>query len=192
MTGDDVHFWAEVRLPDGRWVAVEPTPGYELMPPVRAWSEILADCLVGLSGWMMRHAVGLLASLCGLGLVIYGRRDILDRLVTARFRLTPASHPRRFVFEALKLIESRARWAGRPRPPGATLYRWYSPIARESAADLSGALSSLVRLADWAAHAPAEEALTWPTGSLALRQTCRRAAESLDARALPPGVKPSA
>ena len=39
VTREDVHFWAEVRLPDGLWVAIEPTPGYELLPPVRPWTK---------------------------------------------------------------------------------------------------------------------------------------------------------
>ena len=54
VTRDDVHFWVEVRLSDGLWVAVEPTPGYELMPPVRSWSELFADALLALGRWAMR------------------------------------------------------------------------------------------------------------------------------------------
>ena len=69
VTGDDVHFWAEVRLPDGRWVAVEPTPGYELMPPVRAWSERIARALGGGGEWARGHAAGLLAAAAVLGLL---------------------------------------------------------------------------------------------------------------------------
>ena len=33
------------------------------------------------------------------------------------------------MLETFKLIERRARWAGQARPPGATLRRWYAPIA---------------------------------------------------------------
>ena len=67
VTGEDVHFWAEVRLPDGLWVAVEPTPGYELMPPVRAWSERIAQALAAAGRWVRGHAAGLLAAACRLG-----------------------------------------------------------------------------------------------------------------------------
>jgi hypothetical protein len=45
VTREDVHFWAEVRLPDGHWITVEPTPGYELLPPVQPWSELIAQAL---------------------------------------------------------------------------------------------------------------------------------------------------
>src|SRR5205085_1957064 len=30
---DDLHFWAEVRLPPGDWLVVEPAPGYEVLGP---------------------------------------------------------------------------------------------------------------------------------------------------------------
>ncbi len=98
VTGDDVHFWAEVRLPDGRWVAVEPTPGYELMPPVRAWSERIAAGARGAAGagrgatppgcWPPRSCSGC-SSL--------RRRDVLDRLATIALRLVPGRDPRRCV-----------------------------------------------------------------------------------------------
>src|SRR5205807_1640324 len=45
VTRDDVHVWVEVRLPDGVWVAIEPTPGYELLPPAYPWTERLAGAL---------------------------------------------------------------------------------------------------------------------------------------------------
>ena len=29
VVAEDVHFWAEVMLPSGDWLVIEPTPGYE-------------------------------------------------------------------------------------------------------------------------------------------------------------------
>jgi hypothetical protein len=173
VTRDDVHFWAEIRLPNGRWIAVEPTPGYELMPPVRAWTERMAEALAGARRWAKDHAAGLLAAAVILGVLALRRRDVVDRLVTIAVRLAPGNDPRRRVMRSLKLIELRARWAGRPRPSGLTLSRWYLPFAGRAACEPRQALEGLVRLADWAAHAPAGP---WsPATDDDIRRTCRSA-----------------
>ena len=57
---------------------------------------------------------------------------VLDRLATIALGVVPGYEPRRFVMRTLKLIELRARWAGRPRPSGFTLSRWYHPVARKA------------------------------------------------------------
>ena len=75
----------------------------------------------------------------------------------------------------LKLIERRARWAGRPRPSGLTLARWYVPVAGEAAGEPRAALEGLVRLADWAIHAPTGRGCPRPRPSDDIRQTCRSA-----------------
>src|SRR5262249_51200795 len=89
VTRDDVHFWAEVRLPTGRWIAVEPTPGYELMPPARSWSERMAEALAAARRWARDHAAGLLAAAVVLGGLALRRRDAMDRLATIAVRLAP-------------------------------------------------------------------------------------------------------
>ena len=58
VTEEDVHFWAEVRLPDGNWITVEPTPGYSLLPPVRTWSDLIAQTIAGAARWARRHIGG--------------------------------------------------------------------------------------------------------------------------------------
>ena len=87
VTGDDVHFWAEVRLPDGLWVAVEPTPGYELMPPVRPWSERIARALWRRRklGARPRRSACWRPSLSFVAIMIR-RHDVLDRLATLALR----------------------------------------------------------------------------------------------------------
>ncbi len=145
------------------------------MPPVRSWSELFAEALLALGRWAMRHPLGLLASLCGLTMLVWRRHHLVDRLAALRFSLTSPSNPRRFIFQAVKLIERRARWAGRPRPAGTTLLRWYFPVARESAGDPQMALEGLVRLADWAAHAPDGDDLGVSDTRKAVQQKCRHA-----------------
>ena len=173
VTAEDVHFWAEVRLPNGLWVAIEPTPGYELMPPVWHWSHQIGHALAEAGSWAWRHAAGLLAAVVGLVVIVVRRHIVLDRTATIAFGLVPIGNSRRFVMRALKLIERRARWAGQPRPSCLTLARWYLPVAQEAPDEPRIALEGLLRLADWAIHAPDRP------GSLAfisqddVRQTCR-------------------
>ena len=140
VTADDVHFWAEVRLPNGLWVAVEPTPGYELLPPVRHWSRRLGRALAMAGSWARRHVAGLLAALVGFVVVVVRRDIVLDQIATIAFGFVPAGNSRRLVMRALKLIEYRARWAGRPRPSGLTLARLYFPVAREAPVEPRAAL----------------------------------------------------
>jgi hypothetical protein len=177
VTREDVHFWAEVRMPNGVWVAVEPTPGFALMPPIRPWSERLALALAAAGWWAVAHALGLLAGAVLLGVVVVRRHDLLDRLLTLAFWLSPAVDSRRRVLRALRLVERRARWAGSPRPQGLTLARWYRPLARRVSGESGNVLEGLVRLADWAIHAPPAERAAWPPppNPSEIEQTCRSA-----------------
>jgi hypothetical protein len=175
VTREDVHFWAEVRLPDGLWVAVEPTPGYELLPPVRPWTERLARALAVAAQWARRHAVGLLAAAAVLVVLAVRRRELLDGVATLAFRLGPASDERGRVLKALSLVERRARWAGRPRPPGLTLTRWYHPVARQSDGEPRHSLEGLVRLADWAIHAPDGSSFSSSASDEDIDRACRSA-----------------
>jgi hypothetical protein len=173
VTRDDVHFWAEVRLPTGRWIAVEPTPGYELMPPVQSWSERMAEAVAAAMRWARGHAAALLGAAFVLGGLVTRRREVLDGLATIAIRLAPGRDPRRRVLRSLRLIERRARWAGRPRPSGRTLSRWYLPVAGRAAGEPGRALEGLVRFADWAAHAPAGPESRATDDEI--RRTCRSA-----------------
>ena len=175
LTAEAIHFWAEVRLPDGIWVAIEPTPGFELMPPVRPWSHRIVQALARAGRWALAHATGMLAALVSLALLFMRRHILLDRLATTAFRVIPGRSSREFVIRALTLIERRARWAGRPRPAGLTLSRWYFPVARDAPGELRVALEGLVRLADWASHAPDQTSLPAPASRDDIYNTCRYA-----------------
>jgi hypothetical protein len=175
VTREDVHFWAEVRMPDGLWVAVEPTPGYELMPPVRPWREQIARALASAVRWARGHAVELLAGAVVLVVLVVRRREMLDGLATIAFRLNPDRDPRHRVLRALRLVERRARWTGRPRPPGLTPTRWYQPVARQAAGEPGDSLGGLIRLADWAVHAPERPGWPPPANDTEIEQTCRSA-----------------
>jgi hypothetical protein len=177
VTTDDVHVWAEVRLPTGVWVAVEPTPGYELMPPSISWADLARSAVASAWRWARSHSAWLGLAVVGLASAVALRREVADALATLAWRARPAADVRRFAIDALRLVERRSRWAGRPRLSGQTPRRWLAAIIPPTfgdAADLDG----LIRLAEWGLHAP--QGAAPPESSLAIdhRDACRRAVET--------------
>jgi hypothetical protein len=153
VTRDDVHVWAEVRLPNGTWVAIEPTPGYELMSPSIPWSERLRVAIARSWLWARSHAVLLGLAVVGLASLVYFRRDVADAIATLAWRATPSADPRHRAIEALRLIERRSSWAGLPRPIGRTPGRWYEMITPRTSVETDD-LHGLIRLAEWGLYAP--------------------------------------
>jgi hypothetical protein len=172
---DDVHFWAEVQLASGTWVAIEPTPGYRLMDPVIPWGERIAGLF--LAAWRRLSDHPFLAGTVALALLAFYRlrRDILDGMRTLAWRVTSRRAARRHVIQTLRLVEGRARWAGRPRTSAQTPGRWCRAVASAESAELRGELERLVRLADWAVHAPDGPGARPLWADHEIHATCRRA-----------------
>ncbi len=175
---DDVHFWAEVHLPSGTWVAIEPTPGYRLMDPVIPWGRRLAGLFV--AAWRRLRDNPLLAGAVALACVAAYRlrRDMLDGIGTLAWRMMSRRAATRRIIQTLRLVEGRARWAGRPRPSGQTPGRWCRAVASAESAELRGDLERLVRLADWAVHAPDGTGARPPLADHDIHATCRRAVQA--------------
>ncbi|MFO0888146.1 MAG: transglutaminase-like domain-containing protein [Isosphaeraceae bacterium] len=174
VTREDVHVWAEVRLHGGAWVAVEPTPGYELMAPVRSWSDLLLAALAAV-GRRAKSNASLLA-LGGVALLSAWRfrRELGDALATLAWEFSQLSDPRLGAIRAFALLERRARWAGWPRPPGRTPRRWFRDLAARQAGGTDG-LERLINLAEWGMYAPADSCPPGSGGDLDPREACRRA-----------------
>jgi protein-glutamine gamma-glutamyltransferase len=151
---DDIHFWAQVRLPDGLWVAIEPTPGYTLLGPARSWSKRLHAVLLAAWHWASDHWLPLLGAWAGFMLIWWRRREVLDRLVTLEWQLRRRRNTRCYVVETLRLVERRSSWAGRPRPAGQTPVCWFRPFAAAVPREVYHTLEHLVRFSDWAVYAP--------------------------------------
>jgi transglutaminase-like putative cysteine protease len=175
VLGADVHFWAEVLVDPSTWVAVEPTPGYELAPPAFSWGERLAETLQASGGWLLDHRGLGVVALAGVVLTARFRRELLDRLATLGWALAPAASWRGRVLDTLKLLERRARWAGRPRPAGSTPARWYRRAATGAAGPDRDSIEKLLDLADWALYAPAQLDANLPYAQGEVRAACRRA-----------------
>jgi transglutaminase-like putative cysteine protease len=175
VRNEDVHFWAEVLLPANTWVAIEPTPGYELLLPPRSWAERLGAALQAAGGWLLEHRAVAACVLLAAGVLFRFRREALDRLATWRWSVAPAPSWRVCVLRTLRLLDRRARWGGRPRPPQTTPARWY----RRSLAGPGGPdrpnLESFLDLAEWALYAPAHLDAGLPYAEGEVRAVCRRA-----------------
>jgi len=128
LDADDLHFWIEVRLADGTWITVDPTPGYPLlnlpMPP-REW---LTTAWHGARSIVTAHPLAFGAFTCGLAVILLTRRRWIDAIATTVCRLR--AHDPLLV---LRVIELRARLVRRPRPPGMTVGRWLNSLDRDGA-----------------------------------------------------------
>ena len=173
VTLQDVHFWAEVILPGGVAIAIEPTPGYRLMEPILSWTDRIAAALGLVWAWACAHPGGLGLALLVLTAAFRYRREALDALATTAWAIGSRRDGRRCVLATLRLLERRARWAGHARPPGQTLARWHASITAAGDGAASGGLARLIRLADWVLYAPGGGVQRPPWDEREVRSTCQ-------------------
>jgi transglutaminase-like putative cysteine protease len=140
---EDLHFWAEVKLPSGDWLVVEPTPGYEVLTPSQPWFERLGAALVALAWW---GGALLLAFAAGWR----WRRELIDTTALALWRQFPGRTWQQCVRRAVWLLECRGRWTGRPRRAAQTVPAW---LRAALPADGAVEIEQLTRMAEWAAYA---------------------------------------
>lgn len=179
VLAEDAHFWAEVRLPDGTWVTVEPTPGYDIAGPALSWRAQLWAAGRAAAIWMRRH-VALLAAVAVLLAFLYRfRRELADCLATVRWRLASRRCWRGRVFGTIRLMDRRADWAGKPRPPGQTVSRWYGRTAAHAVPELRPDLDRLIAFADRAAHAPRHRQQLAGLSEQDVHAVCQRVVRSL-------------
>jgi protein-glutamine gamma-glutamyltransferase len=123
MSKDNVHFWLEVRLSDGTWITLDATPGFPAVYFPRTASEwavlIWTNATRELKNhWMIVLGVGV------FGLLVYvARKDIYDVVATLRWQWrgkTPV--------DTLRLLELRARLAGKPRQLSKPVAAWLSEL----------------------------------------------------------------
>lgn len=113
----DVHVWAEVQLSDGRWVEIEPTPGFREPPYRPSWW--LASKRFVAQNWPL--GIGTLA-VAGL---LYATRLIwVEWLIFLSWWLSkPLGQRTRLAF-AMRIIEFRARLLRQPRPKASPPRDW--------------------------------------------------------------------
>jgi transglutaminase-like putative cysteine protease len=153
VVAEDLHFWAEVRLPSGDWLVIEPTPGYEVPGPNLAVSERLWAAVLGGAAWVWRHGVESGLALTGIAGMWWWRREVLDAAAVSWWRCFPGRTWRQCVRRALWLLERRGRWAGRPRGTSQTAPAWLRSALPGPFPPEAG-LDELTAMAEWAAYAP--------------------------------------
>ncbi|QEL15103.1 transglutaminase-like domain-containing protein [Limnoglobus roseus] len=169
----DLHTWAEVRLQDGHWMVVEPTPGYAVLGPKLPLSERILQALVAVAAWAGRHAIELFVTVAALVVAWGRRRAVLDAAAVGVWRLWPGKTWREQVRRAVRLLERRGRWAGRPRGPRQTACSWLRGV-RSDASEHDPDLDRLIRMSEWAAYAP-EVSPPWDEADAVV--VCRRVLE---------------
>jgi len=123
LSADDVHFWIEVRLADGTWITVDPTPGYPMLnlptPPGEWLAGVWRDARLAIAANPLAAALTLVAAT----LFIISRRRWIDLFATLSCRLR--GYPPRHV---LRVLERRARIARRERPASMPPGKWVASL----------------------------------------------------------------
>lgn len=153
VTARDLHFWPEVQLRDGHWLVIEPTPGYEVLGSAPSLVERVLGVLRACAAWLTRHSV---AAACVLALVVVTvrrRRRLIDAAAVRWWRWFPGRTWRDHVGGAVRVLERRGRWGGRPRAPDQTIAAWVR-TALGDAAHRDPDMVRFVRFAVRAAYSP--------------------------------------
>lgn len=167
---DDVHFWPEVLIDHKVWVALEPTPGYELATPVYSWFMRFTSFAVSLWEGVIAHPWLVTMLLVIMGMLYWIRHEIVDRVVTYFWRWGRRQILRQEVLRTLRLIDRRATWSGQPRPQNKTPARWYCKRCRSEVCE--HALQQLMQMSIWAAYAPTSPNVVMPWAPEAVYSIC--------------------
>jgi len=169
----DLHFWPEVSLRDGSWLAVEPTPGYSTLAVRLPWyRRLLAEVVAGMAR-VARHPLTTVASLSLLAFVAIRRRWLRDRANALRYRLRRERSWRDVAGNAVWLLERRTALAGLPRDPSETLPGWSRRLAQRLPPSCD--LNEMVRLSEWSAYGPCPPSMTPDEIRLVCRRVLRQA-----------------
>ncbi|WP_419194932.1 transglutaminase-like domain-containing protein [Novipirellula herctigrandis] len=147
---EDVHVWVEVRLDDGRWFEIEPTPEYR-QPNYRPSTWLVAK-RYATNYWL--HAIGLLV----LGGVLLRTRLLWIELgLSVLYPVGALLWPRRRMRLAMKVLQTRALLAGCPRVAGCPQRDWLLSLTAGNE-NVREAARRFCDVADRAAFAGREEA----------------------------------
>jgi hypothetical protein len=146
----DAHCWAEVKLADGTWITIEPTPGYAMPTGAERWQTRLAERAQAVLSWAVAHGPWVAGAVLAMGILCLLRVRLLDLALLLRWRVGRGVPSRQRIGLALAIVEHRARQASRARPPWQTVGRWLDET-RLGSPELARMFAALV---DWAAYAP--------------------------------------
>jgi len=131
-TADDAHVWAEIRDVSGRWIPLEPTPGYRLRRPMLPWTARAGEHLRAAAAWARIHAAVITAastvSILAAAGVLLGWRRCVDTVATARWRRAMQRGGVCPMQATWHLIAWRAWLAGCPKRPHETVRDWHRRV----------------------------------------------------------------
>ena len=131
---EDVHVWVEVQLNDGRWIELEPTPGYR-RPDYRASHWLVAKRL---AAQFWPHVLGVIVSLTLIYLTRVIWFEILARIAWVLCRPFKDRHRIRVL---LWILQRRANFAGKPRRAGLPQRDWLLSLTSRDEKLARGALA---------------------------------------------------
>lgn len=120
----DAHLWCEVRIGASTWLAIEPSPGYELLKPLPTfWDDVISNLR---AAWavILHNSTAMLVLAGVLIVAILKRRRLEDAVRTLKWHLALKRDDRTRARRLAHLIDQRLRLAGLPRRSGTTLRRW--------------------------------------------------------------------
>lgn len=177
---NNIHFWVEVLVQRKVWVAIEPTPGYELAGPVYSYWDATALWLSNSWIWIVQHPLLCLSCLIGCSFLVVYHHVLLDLAWRLGWNCWPGRSPRQQLKRTLDLLEWRTRGTSLERPAGLTPSRWYQqllPVIPETA-------HALIPMLAWCSYAPQETPWTSPWEPHQIYATCRTLVHSCTRRQL--------
>jgi transglutaminase-like putative cysteine protease len=180
----DIHTWVEVRVAERGWVPIEPTPGFDPPVELRTWGQQLAIWAKGIASWLRQCSIPLgISAISAICLWVTRLRwlEWIGKLVCAI--AAGRTSLKRQVHWTLRLLEWRSRLAGAPRPPTATVSRWYGRLAASPCSTDSPFSNTVLTTTNSAARSPGDSLhqATQPASddALELRQFLRLAERAL-------------
>ncbi|MGL6074048.1 MAG: transglutaminase-like domain-containing protein [Fimbriiglobus sp.] len=162
----DLHFWPEVLLRDGHWLVLEPTPGYDVLPPLQTWGQWATSRWNALLSFVERHVVILVIALILLVTLIWKRHGVRDFVNTLLWRTNPGRTWQQAVLRSARVLDRRGRLAGHGRLPSQSLRDWFMAWPQDETTQ------SFLGIAEQALYAPN---LAPPLPEAEVRLLCRKA-----------------
>jgi transglutaminase-like putative cysteine protease len=125
---EDLHVWTEVAVGGSLWIPIEPTPGFEPPPVSMTWRQRMMHVARALMIYAARHRLAFLAAGLAIAAIVWQRQRSSDLALWSCWWIVCRGSPEHRVIWTLRLLEWRARLAGRARPAHITLERWYAPL----------------------------------------------------------------
>jgi len=167
---EDVHFWPEIRLADGTWLPIEPTPGFEVLYLESTWLDAAAWMAARIGGWAWNQRWLLLGLILFSALLWRVRRVILAHGADLIWQVAAPRDPRARILAALRLLEFHSWLHGRPRPRGMPPSRWYLSQCRDLNPGQRHGIEEFASLCQWALYSGATSC---PVADPSAQQSCQ-------------------